>query len=49
MIKARSGDYDRIEALIGEAHPYEVPEILAFSVQRGSRRYLEWVEAETSE
>jgi len=48
MIKARSADYETIEALISEAHSYEVPEILAFPVQQGSRRYLEWLEAETS-
>ena len=48
LIKARSADYDRIEALISEAHSYDVPEILAFPVQQGSRHYLEWVEAETS-
>jgi periplasmic divalent cation tolerance protein len=49
MIKARSADYERIEALISEAHSYDVPEILAFPVQQGSRRYLEWLEAETSQ
>jgi periplasmic divalent cation tolerance protein len=48
MIKARSADYERIEALISEAHSYDVPEILAFPVQQGSRRYLEWLEGETS-
>ena len=48
MIKARSADYERIEALIRQAHSYDVPEILAFPVQQGSRRYLEWLEAETS-
>jgi len=47
-IKARSADYERIEALIGQAHSYDVPEILAFPVQQGSRRYLEWLAAETS-
>jgi periplasmic divalent cation tolerance protein len=48
MIKARSADYERIEALISEAHSYDVPEILAFPVQQGSGRYLEWLEGETS-
>jgi periplasmic divalent cation tolerance protein len=48
MIKARSVDYERIEALIEQVHSYDVPEILAFPVQRGSRRYVEWLEAETS-
>jgi periplasmic divalent cation tolerance protein len=47
-IKARSADYERIEAIISDAHSYDVPEILAFPVQRGSRRYLEWLDAETS-
>jgi periplasmic divalent cation tolerance protein len=48
LIKARSMDYERIETLIRQAHSYDVPEILAFRVQQGSRRYLEWLEAETS-
>ncbi|MGQ9573587.1 MAG: divalent-cation tolerance protein CutA [Dehalococcoidia bacterium] len=48
MIKARAADYDRVEALISEAHSYDVPEILAFPVQQGSRPYLEWLDAETS-
>jgi len=48
MIKARAVDYDRIEALISEAHSYDVPEVLAFPVQQGNRDYLEWVEAETA-
>ena len=48
LIKARSADYDRIEAIISGAHSYDVPEILAFPVQQGSRRYLDWLEAETT-
>jgi periplasmic divalent cation tolerance protein len=48
MIKARSADYERIEGLISEVHSYDVPEILAFPVQQGSRRYLEWLDGETS-
>ena len=47
-IKARLANYGRVEALISEAHSYDVPEILAFPVQQGSRLYLEWLEVETS-
>lgn len=36
-------------ALIEELHSYDVPEILAFEVASGSRSYLEWVAAETTE
>ncbi|MGQ9478314.1 MAG: divalent cation tolerance protein CutA, partial [Candidatus Bipolaricaulia bacterium] len=47
LIKARAADYDRIEALIKELHPYEVPEILAFPVAAGNPDYLEWLKRET--
>lgn len=30
-----------------ELHPYEVPEAVAFSVERGHGPYLDWVVAET--
>ena len=32
-----------------EAHPYEVPCILAFPIQAGNPEYVEWVIEETSE
>jgi periplasmic divalent cation tolerance protein len=34
---------DRVLAL----HPYEVPEVLALSVEAGSARYLAWIAGET--
>ena len=36
-------------AAIEELHGYDVPEVLAFRVESGSRAYLEWVERETGE
>jgi periplasmic divalent cation tolerance protein len=36
---------DRIVAL----HPYEVPEVIALSVDEGSAPYLAWIAAETGE
>jgi|SRR5580765_459404 len=36
-------------ALIEELHSYDVPEVLAFEVAHGSRSYLDWVAAETTE
>lgn len=41
---------DRVEQLtqrIKELHPYEVPEIISFSVEHGHPPYLDWVVAET--
>ncbi|MFT3917164.1 MAG: divalent-cation tolerance protein CutA [Anaeromyxobacteraceae bacterium] len=41
---------DRLDALqerVLALHPYEVPEVLALSVDAGAERYLGWVHAET--
>jgi periplasmic divalent cation tolerance protein len=41
---------DRVPALIARAaelHPYDVPEVLALSVEAGFAPYLEWVRAES--
>ncbi len=48
LIKARREDLGAIEALIGELHAYEVPEILAISLEKGSNRYLEWLAKATT-
>jgi periplasmic divalent cation tolerance protein len=47
MIKAKSADYDAIEACIKEVHTYENPEVIALPIVAGSRQYLDWIEAET--
>ncbi|SRR6266540_7477569 len=48
FIKARAGDYRRIEASIKKVHPYDVPEILALPVLRGDAGYLNWIKNETA-
>ena len=47
LIKARTRDYRSIERTIRAEHPYDVPEILAFSVVSGHSAYLEWICKET--
>ncbi len=47
MIKTRAAIYDEVEAAIRSAHPYELPEIIAVSVERGLSEYLDWINAET--
>lgn len=47
VIKTRRARYEALEAWLGEHHPYEVPEILAMPVDRGSRPYLDWVQQQT--
>jgi periplasmic divalent cation tolerance protein len=48
VAKTRHELFPRLEARVRELHPYEVPEILAFSVEEGSAAYLEWLRASTT-
>ena len=47
LIKTRAAIYDEVEAVIKELHPYDLPEIVAFPIERGLAEYLEWVNSET--
>ncbi|MFH1263583.1 MAG: divalent-cation tolerance protein CutA [Pseudomonadota bacterium] len=37
-----------VEKIIRKTHTYEVPEIVSLPLDRGSERYLRWVEQETT-
>jgi len=47
LIKTTRERYAALEAAIREAHPYELPEIVAVPIERGLPAYLAWVAAET--
>jgi periplasmic divalent cation tolerance protein len=47
LIKARSPDYKRIEKEIARMHNYELPEIIALPILKGSRAYLDWMDEAT--
>jgi periplasmic divalent cation tolerance protein len=38
--------YAEVEAAIRDAHPYDVPEVLAFEIAAGSDDYLRWLGGE---
>ena len=48
LAKTRAGQYDRLESLVKENHPYSVPEVLALPILTGNTEYLDWVKAETT-
>jgi len=48
LIKTTPERYAALEAAIREAHPYELPEIVAVRIERGLPAYLDWVAAETN-
>jgi periplasmic divalent cation tolerance protein len=48
VIKTREALFDPLADSIRSLHPYDVPEIIALPIVRGSASYLDWITAETS-
>jgi len=49
IMKSRTALFDRIEQRVRELHSYEVPEIVAVPIVKGSPPYLDWVGEETAD
>ena len=45
VIKTTAAAYPALERRIRELHPYEVPEVIAMPIVRGSEPYLSWLDA----
>nr|BAL57250.1 periplasmic divalent cation tolerance protein [uncultured Gammaproteobacteria bacterium] len=45
IIKTRADRLAELTAFIQARHPYELPEIVAVSVEQGSLAYLDWIGA----
>ncbi len=43
IIKTTHENYGPLEKRILELHPYEVPEIIALNIEKGSASYLNWI------
>jgi periplasmic divalent cation tolerance protein len=48
LIKTTAARYAELEQAIRRLHPYSVPEIVSWPLERGLAEYLHWVEAETT-
>ena len=48
LIKTTAERYPALEKAIRELHPYTLPEIVSWPVERGLEAYLRWVEAEAT-
>lgn len=49
LLKTRNGLWERLRTAIEELHPYDVPELLAISVDRGLPAYLAWLADQTTQ
>ncbi|HET9577104.1 MAG TPA: divalent-cation tolerance protein CutA [Usitatibacter sp.] len=47
LIKTTQDRYAALEAAIRERHPYSLPEVISWPVERGLPAYLDWVEQES--
>lgn len=47
LIKTTGDVYPILQARLTELHPYEVPEIIALSIEQGLPAYLRWIASET--
>ncbi len=45
MLKTRAADWPALEAAVRELHPYDVPELIATPIDKGSPAYLQWLAA----
>jgi periplasmic divalent cation tolerance protein len=47
-LKTTSALYTKVEDMIKELHPYELPEIIAINAEKASPAYADWVRIETN-
>jgi periplasmic divalent cation tolerance protein len=48
IIKTRGALFDVLRSAVKELHPYEVPEIVSWNIERGLEDYLKWIDDSTS-
>ena len=47
LIKTRVDCYLNLESFINQEHPYELPEVIATPIIKGSEKYLAWLNTNT--
>jgi len=47
LIKTKDELFNKVETVIKSLHPYEIPEIIAVPIVKGSKEYLQWIGEET--
>jgi periplasmic divalent cation tolerance protein len=44
LVKTRADRYEALREALLALHPYEVPELVAVPIERGSEAYLRWLD-----
>ena len=45
LIKTRQEYFNSLAVLIKSLHPYQLPEIVAVNIERGTTEYLQWIDS----
>lgn len=43
IVKTKTNLYNQIEREVKKLHPYTVPEIISFKIDKGNKDYLNWI------
>ncbi len=43
VVKTKTNLYKQIEKEVKKLHPYTVPEIISFKIDKGNKDYLDWI------
>ena len=49
LIKTSYAVYETLEQTLTALHPYELPEIIAVPIERGSTAYLDWISQQVAQ
>ncbi len=49
VIKTRASHFEALKQAVLKHHPYELPEVIAVSVERGHQPYLDWISSNVSD
>ena len=44
LMKTRADRYEDLKSALAELHPYDVPELIALPIEKGSAAYLGWLD-----
>ena len=49
ILKTKEKTYNKLEVRIKELHPYEIPMIVTYKIDKGLESYLKWIDEEVKD
>ncbi len=48
ILKAPAGNVSNLESYVMKHHPYHTPEFVVWPIEKGSQKYLDWIDINTN-